>query len=56
MSNTTTLHVLHAFLYICLKSLHNYDAVKWPDFKFTWEREGQGDKFHHHCLNSGMVP
>ena len=38
MSKTTTLHVHHAFLYISLLSLHNYD-VKWPNFNFTWERE-----------------
>ena len=44
MSKTTTLHVHHAFLYISLPSLHNYD-VKWPNFKFTWERERQGDKY-----------
>ena len=36
MSKTTTLHVQHAFLYISLPSLHNYD-VKWQNFKFTWE-------------------
>ena len=29
ISKTTTLHVHHAFLYISLSSLHNYD-VKWP--------------------------
>ena len=29
MSKTTILHVHHAFLYISLPSLHNYD-VKWP--------------------------
>ena len=34
MSKTTTLHVHHAFLYISLQSLHNYD-MKWPNFKFT---------------------
>ena len=44
MSKTTTLHVHHTFLYISFLSLHNYD-VKWPNFKFTWERERQGDKF-----------
>ena len=55
MSKTTTLHVHHAFLYISLLSLHNYD-VKWPNFKFIWERERQGDKFYHLCLNSGAVP
>ena len=31
--------------------LHNYD-VKWPNFKFTWERERQGDEFYHlHSLS-----
>ena len=54
MSKTTTLHVHHPFLYVSLQSLHNYD-VKWPNFKFTWERERQGDKFYHLCLNSGAV-
>ena len=52
---TTTLHVQHAFLYISLLSLHNYD-VKWPNFKITWERERPGDKFYHLCLTSGAVP
>ena len=37
MSKTTTLHVQHAFLYIFLPSLHNYD-VKWPNFKFFWRK------------------
>ena len=55
MSKITTLHVHHASLYISLRSLHNYD-VKWPNFKFTWEREQQGDKFYHLCQNSGAVP
>ena len=55
MSKTTTLHVHHVFLYISLLSLHNY-GVKWPNFKFTWERERQGDKFYNLCLNSGAVP
>ena len=27
MSKTTTLHVHHAFLYISLPSLHNYDQI-----------------------------
>ena len=44
MSKTTTLHVHHTFLYISFLSLYNYD-VKWPNFKFTWERERQGNKF-----------
>ena len=32
-SKTTILHVHHAFLYISLPSLHDYD-VKMPNFKF----------------------
>ena len=40
MSKTATLHVHHTFLYISLQSLHNND-VKWPNFKFTWERDGK---------------
>ena len=55
MSKTTTLQVHHAFLYISLLSLHNYD-VKWPNFKLTWEQERQGDIFYHLCMNSGAVP
>ena len=34
MSETTTLHVYQAFLYISLPSLHNYDET-WPNFTFT---------------------
>ena len=55
MSKTTTLHVHRIFLCISSLSLHNYN-VKWPNFKFTWERERQGDEFYHLCLNSGAVP
>ena len=55
MSKTTTLHVHHGFLYISLPSLRNYD-VKWPNFKFTWERERQGDKFYHVCQNLSAYP
>ena len=33
ISKTTTLHVHHAFLYISLLSLHDYD-VKMPNFTF----------------------
>ena len=28
----------------------------WPNFKFTWERERQGDKFYYVGLNLGAVP
>ena len=55
LSKTKTLHAHHAFLYISLPSLHNYD-VKWPNFKFTWERERQGDKFYHLCPNLSAFP
>ena len=36
-----------------LPSLHNYQ-VKWPNFKFTLER--QGDKFYHLCPNLSAFP
>ena len=45
----------HDFLYVSLSSLHDYD-LKWPNFKFFWGRERQGDKFYHLCLNSGAAP
>ena len=51
----TTAHVHHAFFYVSLLSLHNYD-VKWSNFNFTWERERQGDLFYYLCPNSGAVP
>ena len=35
---TTTLHVHHAFLYIYLPSLHDYD-VKMPNYKFYGGRK-----------------
>ena len=34
VNKPTSLHVHHAFLYISLLSLHNYDVNK-PNFKFT---------------------
>ena len=55
MSKTTTLHVHHAFLYISLPSLHSYD-MQCPNFKFTWERERQGDKSYHLCPNLSVLP
>ena len=45
----------HAFLYISLPSLYDYD-VKWPNFKFFWGRERQAHKFYHFCLNLDAVP
>ena len=38
VSKTTTLHVHHAFLYISLPSLHDYE-VKMPNFTFYGERK-----------------
>ena len=38
LRKTTTLHVHHAFLYISLPSLHDYD-VKMPNCKFYGGRE-----------------
>ena len=40
IGKTTTLNVHHAFLYISLLSLHNYD-VKMPNFTICqgWEHE-----------------
>ena len=55
MSKTKTVHVHRAFLYIALPSLHNYD-VKWPNFKFTWEREWHDDKFYHLCPHFSAFP
>ena len=52
MSKTITLHGHHAFLYISLPPLHNYD-VKCPNFELTGERERQNDKSYCFSLNSG---
>ena len=38
ISKTTTLHVQHAFFYIPLPSLHDYD-VKMPNFTYYGERK-----------------
>ena len=38
ISKTTTLHVHHAFLYISLPSLHDYE-VKMPNFTFYGGRK-----------------
>ena len=55
VSKTTTLHKHHAFLYISLPSLYNYD-VKWPNFTYFWGRKRQDDKLYHLCLNSVAAP
>ena len=46
ISNTTTLHVHHDFLFIFFPSLHNYN-VKWRNFELTWDRERQGDQLYY---------
>ena len=38
INKTTTFHVQHTFLYICLPFLHDYD-VKMPNFAFYGERK-----------------
>ena len=44
LSKTTTLHVHHAFLYISLPLLHDYD-VKMPSFTFYGGRKQATTKF-----------
>ena len=44
ISKTTTLHVHHAFLYISLPALHDYD-VKMPNFAFYGVRKQPTTKF-----------
>ena len=47
----------HAVLYTSSPFLHNYD-VKWPNFKFFWGLERQGDKLYHLCnseLGRGLL-
>ena len=51
---TTTLHVQHAFLYISLSSLHDYN-VKMPNFTFCGGRKRATTKFFFLSLNLDMV-
>ena len=44
LSKTTSLHVHHAFLYISLPLLHDYD-VKMPSFTFYGGRKQATTKF-----------
>ena len=44
LSKTTSLHVHHAFLYISLPLLHDYD-VKMPNFTFYGGRKQTTTKF-----------
>ena len=51
LRKTTTLHVDHAFLYISLPSLHDYD-VKMPNFTFcAWRTLTQDNDFLFLFLN-----
>ena len=44
IGKTTTLHAHHAFLYISLPSLHDYD-VNMPNFTFCGGREDKATTF-----------
>ena len=44
IGKTTTLHAHHAFLYISLPSLHDYD-VNMPNFTFCGGREDKAMTF-----------
>ena len=48
------MHVHHAFLYISLPSLHDYD-VKIPDVKFCGGREHKTTTFSFFFLNFDTV-
>ena len=50
LSKTTSLHVHHAFLYISLPLLHDYD-VKMPSFTFYGGRKTSDDKLFFLFLN-----
>ena len=54
-SKTTTLHVHHAFLYISLPSLHDYDG-KMPDFTLYGGEWRSDDEFFVLFLNLSAVP
>ena len=55
LSKTTSLHVRHAFLYISLPLLHDYD-VKMPSFTFYGGRKASDDKLFFLFLNLSAVP
>ena len=54
LRKTTTLHVHHAFLYISLPSLHDYD-VKMPNCKFCGGRKQATTNLFLSALNLGVV-
>ena len=56
ISKTTTLHVRHAFLYISLPFLHNYD-VNMPNFAFYGGRKQATTKFNiSYCTRIWCLP
>ena len=55
LNKTTSLHLLHAFLYISLPLLHDYD-VKMPSFTFYGGRKTSDDKLFFLSLNVSAVP
>ena len=55
LSKTTSLHVHHAFLYISLPLLHDYD-VKMPSFMFYGGCKTSDDKLFFFFLNLSAVP
>ena len=55
LTKTTSLHADHAFLYISLPSLHDYD-VKMPSFTFYGGRKPSDDKLFFLFLNLSAVP
>ena len=54
LRKTETLHGHHAFLYISLPSLHDYD-VKMPNCKFYGGRKQSDDEFLFLSLNLSVV-
>ena len=54
ISKTTILHVLHAFLYISLPALHDYD-VKLPKFTFYGGSKQTTTKFSLFFLNLNIA-
>ena len=55
LSKTATLHLHHAFLYISLPSLYDYD-VKMPNFTLYGGRKQATSNFSFSFLNLGAVP
>ena len=54
--NSNSARALRFFVHFFTVPAQLRRKIKWPNFKFTWERERRGDEFYHLCLNSGAVP